>query len=414
MKNKYLEAKRLCERYNEMHLLAFYNDLSDKEKEELLDQILNIDFELMKKVFKEKDKFLNFSKDKITPITSIDKESLTNNEKSRYKQIGNEIIKKGGFAALTMAGGQGTRLGHIGPKGTYDLGLKNPKTLFEILADDILNKNKELGVRIPWYIMTSEENNKATVEFFESKDYFGMNKEDVMIFKQSTLPMLDENGKIILEDKGKIKSGANGSGGVFESLVLTNMLADMKKRGISWIFIGAVDNVLLKMADDLFIGFAEESQKLLASKTVIKCSPDEKVGVFCKKNGRPAVIEYTEISEKMANERNENGELTYGDGHMLLNMYNIKALEIFAKEKLDLHPAHKKASYINENKTIINPEKPNAYKFEALIFDAFPALDDIALLRVKREEEFAPIKNKEGVDSAETARKLYKDYWHLI
>lgn len=413
MENKLNKVKEICEKYGESHLLRFYEELNEKEKESLLDQILNIDFELMNKVFNEKDKFLNLESSEITPVTSVDKEKISKEEKEKYIEIGNNIIKEGAFAALTMAGGQGTRLGHTGPKGTYDLGLGDGKTLFEILSEDISRKSKELNAIIPWYIMTSEENNSATVEFFESKNYFGIGRENVKIFKQTTLPMLDEKGKVILESKGIIRSGANGSGGVFESLKDTGMLDDMKQRGIKWIFIGAVDNVLLKMADPLFIGFSEESGKLLASKTVLKCSPNERVGVFCKKNGRPAVIEYTEISEEMANLKDDTGSLVYGDGHMLLNIYSIKALDIFAKEKLELHPAHKKTSFVNDDGKIIIPEEPNAYKFEALIFDAFTALDDIALLRVKREEEFAPVKNKEGVDSPETARELYKAYWKI-
>ena len=413
MENKLNKVKEICEKYGESHLLRFYEELNEKEKESLLDQILNIDFELMNKVFNEKDKFLNLESSEITPVTSVDKEKISKEEKEKYIEIGNNIIKEGAFAALTMAGGQGTRLGHTGPKGTYDLGLGDGKTLFEILSEDISRKSKELNAIIPWYIMTSEENNSATVEFFESKNYFGIGRENVKIFKQTTLPMLDEKGKVILESKGIIRSGANGSGGVFESLKDTGMLDDMKQRGIKWIFIGAVDNVLLKMADPLFIGFSEESGKLLASKTVLKCSPNERVGVFCKKNGRPAVIEYTEISEEMANLKDDTGSLVYGDGHMLLNIYSIKALDIFAKEKLELHPAHKKTSFVNDDGKIIIPEEPNAYKFEALIFDAFTVLDDIALLRVKREEEFAPVKNKEGVDSPETARELYKAYWKI-
>ena len=184
----------------------------------------------------------------------------------------------------------------------------------------------------------------------------------------------------------------------------------MKKRGLEWLFIGGVDNCLVKMCDPIFMGLAIDKNYLAAGKSLVKSSPEEKVGVFCKRNGKPSVIEYTEISKEMAEARDENGELLYGEGHVLMNMFNIKALEELKHNKLPFHSAFKKAEYMNENGEIITPETPNAYKFESFIFDVFSSLDDMLIMRVKREEEFAPVKNAEGVDSPETARELYKNY----
>ena len=188
------------------------------------------------------------------------------------------------------------------------------------------------------------------------------------------------------------------------------VIYDMKARGIEWVFIGGVDNVLVKMVDAVLIGLAEEKHVLAAGKSIVKAGPKEKVGVFCKKNGKPSVIEYSEISEEMAAETTADGELKYGESHILCNLFNIKAIEKISKMELPYHVAFKKAKYLDKDGNVVSPTEPNAYKFEAFLFDAFESLDDMAILRVKREDEFAPVKNAEGVDSPETARKLYIDF----
>ena len=186
----------------------------------------------------------------------------------------------------------------------------------------------------------------------------------------------------------------------------------MKERGIKWIFIGGVDNALLKMADVTLLGLAIKQGVQIASKSIVKANPQEKVGVFGKMNGHPKVIEYTELPEKMAEETDTNGELKYGEAHIMCNLYSIDAIEKISKETLMYHPAHKKNSYIDEEGKEIIPKEPNSYKFESFIFDAFEFFDDIAILRGKREDDFAPVKNKEGVDSPRTAKELYEKYWN--
>ena len=226
--------------------------------------------------------------------------------------------------------------------------------------------------------------------------------------------MVDTEGKILVGEDGFIKKAADGHGGIFESLYKSGALEDMKKRGIEWIFVGGVDNPLVRMTDVTFTGFVAENNYMAASKTIVKAYPEEKVGVFCKKNKKVGVIEYTEISEEMARETNNDGELVFGEAHMLLNMFNIKILEQIASNKLPYHSAHKKCTYMNENGEIVKPEKPNAYKFEAFIFDAFSLMPEVGLYRGKREEDFSPVKNAEGVDSPETARRDYMKYHKLL
>ena len=261
--------------------------------------------------------------------------------------------------------------------------------------------------------MTSRENNNQTVEFFEENNYFNYPKEAIKFFIQGELPMLDTEGKILLNEEGLIKEAADGHGGIFEAMFKNNIVQDMKEKGIEWIFIGPIDNPLAKMVDEVLIGLSKESNVLEAGKSLVKANPEEKVGVFCKKNGRPSVIEYTEISEEMAHAVDENNNLMYGESHINCNMFNIKGLEIIGNQKLPYHSAFKKATYLDKNENIIKPEEPNAYKFESFIFDAFNKLDKMLILRVKREEEFAPVKNKSGIDSADTAVELYNKYYNV-
>lgn len=287
----------------------------------------------------------------------------------------------------------------------------NPKkSLFEILCDSLKEANKKYNTSIPWYIMTSYENHDETVAFFDKNNYFNYNKDDILFFKQGQLPMIDTSGKILLNEEGLVKLAADGHGGVFESMFRNGIVADMQKRKIEWIFIGPIDNPLAKMVDEILIGISEEAKAMSAGKSVVKANPKEKVGVFCKKNGKPSVVEYTEITEEMANRVDENGELAFGESHLNCNMFNIKGIEKIGDEKLPYHVAFKKATYMNENGEIIVPTEPNSYKFESFIFDAFEKLESMEILRVKREDEFAPVKNAEGVDSPETATKLYIEF----
>jgi len=408
---KYIEAKKILEKYNQSHVLAFYDELDEESTVILLAQILSINFELMKRLYEHRNDIpVDLGRDKFEPIESEILAEMPPERIEKLRAIGLAELKKGGLAVVTMAGGQGTRLGHDGPKGTYDIGLPSGKSLFELQCDQLKESREVTGVSIPWYIMTSTENNDATIKFFEEHDYFGYGRDNVVFFTQSMLPMLDEEGKLILADKGSIKEGADGHGGVFGSLKRKGCLDRMTKQGINWVFICGVDNCLMKLADPIFLGFAIESGCKAASKPVLKRDPYEKAGVFCRKNGRPYVIEYTEISDEMANLKDDKGNYVYGDAHILGNIFRLDFLKEIADVGLPYHTAFKKAPYIDADGNLVKPENPNAYKFEMFLFDAFAFLDDMALLRVKREDEFAPVKNKTGEDSPETARELYLQY----
>ena len=411
MEEKLIKVKELLKKYNQEHLLTFFDDLNPENKELLLNQILDIDFELMLKLYENTKKPAQIDTDSIESIPYLDKSKLSKDELDLYYEKGLEAIKSGKLAVVTMAGGQGTRLGHNGPKGTYDLGLSSHKSIFEILCDTLILAKNTYGVTIPWYLMTSNENNLATINFFENHNYFGYPKDAIHFFKQGELPMIGVDGKILLNENGLVKLAANGHGGIFESMFKNGVLSDMKANGTEWVFIGGVDNVLVKMVDPILMGLCMNNNTLAGGKSVVKASPKEKVGVFCKRNQKPSVVEYTEITEEMANAIDKDGELVFGESHILCNLFNIKALEAISNNSLPYHSAFKKATYMNDKKELVSSDTPNAYKFEAFIFDAFSTLDDMSILRVKRKEEFAPVKNATGVDSPETARELYTNYF---
>ena len=399
--------------YNQEHIIKLIEKLDEDKKQALVEQIGKIDFHQLKELYDNTKKEIEIKENKIEPLPYLDKKKLSEEQKEEFQRLGEAVLEKGEYAVVTMAGGQGTRLGHSGPKGTFKLDVYGKgKYLFEILAENLKEANQKYGKVIPWYIMTSKENNDETVEFMEKHNYFGYDKDSVRFFAQSELPLVDINGKLLVGKDMKIKEASDGNGGTYSSLRASGCLAEMKEKGIKWVFIGGVDNALLKMADTILLGMAIDKKVQIASKSIVKANPHERVGVFAKMNGHPKVIEYSEMPEKMAEEVDNDGELKYGEAHIMCNLYTIEAIEKISKETLIYHSAFKKNSYINEDGKEVIPQEENSYKFESFIFDAFELFDDIAILRGKREDDFAPVKNREGVDSPKTAKELYEKFWN--
>ena len=405
----------IVKKYNQEHLLKYIDLIpTDEGKKDLISDIEKIDFERLKQLYSlSNQNFKNTMKTvMLEHIKVFDKDRFSDEENKEILKIGEDIIANNQYAVVTMAGGQGTRLGHKGPKGTFILNVKpEPKSLFQIIAENLIKTNNKYGIILNWYIMTSTENNDETVKYFEDNNYFGYNSENVKFFKQGNLPLLSEDGKLVVNSEYRIKYAASGNGTIYEAMLNDGIVDDMKKKGIKWIFIGSVDNALLNMVDPMLLGLTKKRGTEIASKTIVKNSPYEKVGVFCKKNGKPGVIEYSEIPESLIEEVDEHGELMYGESHIMCNLYTLDAIEKIANVELPYHSAHKKVDFMQEDANIFFAKEPNGYKYEAFIFDGFELFDDITLYRGKREEDFAPVKNAEGVDSPETAVKLYNDFW---
>lgn len=406
LKDRFAAAYASAKAYGQEHLLAFYQDLPPQGQQALLTQLERLPYKELAALF-ALTKTPPEEPAVYKPLPATDKTLLTPGQQKIYIAQGEALLSAGAFAVVTLAGGQGTRLGHPGPKGTFNPGLPFQTSLFALQYAQIEQAEKRTGSVIPWYIMTSHENHRETISFFAQNNYFGAQPDTIIFFMQGMLPMLDFQGRVLLEEKGVLKEGADGHGGLFAALTTSGALADMRRRGVKWFYCGGIDNILARPADALFLGFAAASGAQAAGKTIYKKSPDEKVGVFCYKNNRPFVVEYSDISPEMAQARGENGELLYGDAHILCNLFRVDLPDKMAGARLPYHVAIKKASHIQPDGTKAEPAAPNAYKFESFLFDAFSLLQNLPLLRVKREEEFAPIKNKTGEDSPETALALY-------
>ena len=404
---KSVETKALkkLKKYKQEHIIDLLNNFSEEEKEKIYNQINRINFKKINDLYNELTKKEKVTGNDIEEIIALNKDKLSMEEIKKYDTLGKMAIKNNEYALVTMSGGQGTRLGYDKPKGTFKIDIfPKPKFLFEILVDKLKEANKKYGVIIPWYIMTSEENNSDTIEFFEKNDFFGYDKSCVIFFKQGELPMQDTNGNIILSEKTKIKFASDGNGGVFKALC-DNVLEDMKRRDIKYVYFSGVDNILVNFVDSIFLGGMIDKGYIAASKSVEKAYPEEKVGVICKRKGKPAVVEYSELPCEMRDLRYANNELVYADANIVSNIFDI---DLISKAgDLPYHVAKKKCK---EYKVDGNVLEVDGYKYETFIFDIYNKLQDIFVFRVKREEEFAPIKNKEGEDSPETAVKLYTNF----
>ncbi len=415
MENKLKTAKEILKRYNQEHLLFFYNELSEEEKNKLINQILNIDFEKILNIYKNS---LNFHYDtniKITPIPHIEKDKLSTDEIDYYSKIGEAIIKSNEFAVVTMAGGQGSRLGYKGPKGTYMLDLNpNKKSLFQIMAENISNSNKKYNTILPWYIMTSDENDSQTKEFFKSNDYFDYPKEKIKFFKQDKLPIINTEGKLILQEPYLIKEASNGNGNVFKSMKNNGIIDELEKQNIKWVSFGGIDNVLLKNFDPLFLGLIIGNNLEIGSKSIFKKEPLEKTAVYCKKNGKPAILDYDQITLELSESKITNtNTYLFREANILSHIMSINAIKKSSTIDLYYHRAFKKNSFVNFEGVKQVPDKPNTFKFENFIFDAFSYFDDMLLLRVDENEEFAPIKDFTGIYNPDTAKEKYENYWNL-
>lgn len=391
----------LLKKYNQEHLIEIIEKMNHDKQEKIIDDIKKIDFEEINRLFLKLNE-KNDTHDEIEPIEYIESKSIV----GKFENKGKEIIKNNKYAVITMAGGQGTRLGHNGPKGTYILNINGKeKTIFEILSEKLVNAKKDYGVDIPWYIMTSSNNDKTTRDFFAKNNDFGLN--NVHFFTQMDIPVLDENGKLLIGEDFLIKKAGNGNGGIYNALKYNGVLEEMKENGIEWVFISNVDNILVNMVDPLFLGLNYMEGTEIASKSIFKNQANEKLGIFCKRNGKNGIIEYTETSEKMKSLKDENGKFVYGQGNISEHLFSLNALNKLKDVNLKYHIAHKRNVYLNEKMELVIPDKLNTYKFEQFIFDGFEKFENMTLMCVEREKEFAPIKNAIGTDSPETAIALY-------
>lgn len=398
----YQEAYAKLEAADQLHVLKYYEELSDAEKESLLAQIEATDFSVIDACKKEN---LAVEKGVITPLAAMELSEIEA-KKDYFKEIGVKAIQNGKVGAVLLAGGMGTRLGSDAPKGMYNIGLTKDVFIFQRLIHNLLDVVLATGTYVHLFIMTSDKNDEATRAFLEEKQYFGYHPEFVHFFVQEMAPATDYDGHVYMESKSQLSTSPNGNGGWFVSMKSAGLTELLHKEGIEWLNIFAVDNVLQRIADPVFVGATIDAKASVGSKVVRKSAPDEKVGVMCLEDGKPSIVEYYELTEELMNAKDEKGDPAYNFGVILNYLFKVDALEHMFAGDMPVHVVEKKIPYINEAGELIKPETPNGYKFEGLVLDMIHQLDTCLPFEVVRNKEFAPIKNKTGVDSVESARAL--------
>ena len=397
-------AKKKLEKYGQEHVLNYYDELTDEQKESLLKQIDETDFSVIRYA---ENPHGNQVRGKISPRGAMEIPEIEKNRK-HFEEVGLEALRAQKIGAVLLAGGMGTRLGSDDPKCMYNIGITKPVYIMQRLIENMMDVVKQTGVYIPFFIMTSDKNHDKTVRFMEEMDYFGYDKDMVRFFKQDMAPAVDYNRKVYMEDKDRIATSPNGNGGWFLSMMNTGVLDRAKELGVEWLNIFAVDNVLQRISDPCFVGATLLSGCATGAKVVRKVTPDEKVGGLCLEDGKPSIIEYYDMTPELMAAKNEKGEPAYNFGVILNYLFREKDLERIVNEELPVHVVEKKIPYMDKDGNLVKPQEPNGYKFEQLAVDLVRELDTCLPYEVDRNKEFAPIKNKTGIDSVESARELCK------
>jgi len=409
--------RKQLEKYDQSHLLAFWDKISENERKELYEELTTLNLEYVTDSFERCTNLANAKAEKLDdhmePLPNDicgSVRRMTPQDKLNYETKAHEAIVNGKMAVLLLAGGQGTRLGVSYPKGMYNVGLPSGKTLFQLQAERLLklqqlaesSLGKPCKNGIPWYIMTSASTVKPTKDFFENNNYFGLKPENVIIFQQGTLPCFQFNGKMILQSKYQLARAPDGNGGLYRALQNDGILEDMKRRGVDYVQLYCVDNILVKIGDPIFTGYCIERNAECGNKVVAKGFPKESVGITCKVDGKYQVVEYSEITSDSAERRNQDSSLTYSAANICIHFFTREFLErIVNIHERDLvhHVAKKKIPFIDtETGDLVKPERPNGIKMEKFVFDVFQFAQDskFSVWECIREEEFAPLKNADG------------------
>ena len=420
---QFSDAKRTLDQAGQSHVLRYFDELDAAGKSQLLAQIQSVDWpelsRLVESHVKAKPEFALPAN--LAPAPWYPYEP-TSELKAKYAQAraeGERLLREGKVAAFTVAGGQGTRLGWPGPKGTFPATPIRKLPLFACFAEYLHKAQQKWGKAVPWYVMTSPINEADTRAFFEQQNYFGLSRENIMFFSQAMMPAIDmSTGKVLLEANDSLALSPNGHGGSLKALWVSGAIADMIKRGVEQISYTQVDNPIVRMVDPLFIGLHALDGCAMSSKMLPKAFPKEKLGNFCLVDGRVSVIEYSDLPDELAEQRTADGELRFRAGSIALHAIRVDFVRNLSTQPggfaLPFHRADKKVPFMDPTTlTLVKPEKANAVKLETFVFDALPLAEKSIIYEADRFDEFGPIKNADtapdqppAVDSPASSTEL--------
>jgi len=408
------ELKVLVSSVGQEHLFTGFADLDAAGQEALLDQIESIEParlpDLIDRYVLARTPF-EIPDDLQPPIWY----PRNPDDEAHYRQVGEDLIRQGKVAVFCVAGGQGTRLGFDGPKGMYPATPITRKPLFQVFAEQIRAVQDRYDCVVPLYVMTSPLNHEPTVSFFDEHEFFGLDSSHVQFFMQGVMPSFDlTTGRVLLAGSGRIAVNPDGHGGSLRALCESGAIDDMKSRGVRHISFIQIDNPLVRLVDPVFLGLhdsAPDSSGEMSSKMLPKTGPFEKLGNFCRVDGRTSVIEYSDLPDKLAEQRDEEGRLRFGAGSIAIHVIGVSFVESLNSSPdgsmLPFHRAEKKVSFFDVDcGRMVEPDEPNAVKLEMFVFDALSLCESSIIYETDRVSEFAPIKNPSGVDSAESSRDL--------
>jgi UDP-N-acetylglucosamine/UDP-N-acetylgalactosamine diphosphorylase len=410
-------------RFSQEHLLRWWDELDDLQRELLVQQIEAADLDMLARLSAAVHSGTSRDADLIDPtvaaeqarrarppqqVVRLPQSSADEHARAAAARQGRELLASGRVGAVLVAGGQGTRLDFPHPKGMYPIGPVSGSSLFQQLAEQIVARSRQAGAAIPYYIMTSEATHDETVAYFQEHKHFGLNPDDVFFFTQGSLPAIDDqSGRLLLADKGRLSTSPDGHGGLLAALSRAGLLDDMKSRGIEYLYYHQVDNPTAILCDPVFLGFHVQSASEMSTKVVAKRSAEERLGVVVEVDGRTCVIEYSDLPDELARQTDEAGELLLWAGSTAVHIFDRTFLERLVESNFQppFHLAHKVVPYLDETGTLVKPAAPNAYKFERFIFDCLPEARQALVFEIGRAREFNPVKNHTGNDSPETARQ---------
>lgn len=393
---------------NQDHIIDHIARLSPDEKSKFIDNCNNLDLNLVFNLHKEfrLRKSASSLSGKIEPprIISLPRTTHEKKYRSESKLMGESLISDQKVAILIVAGGQGVRLGHNKPKGTFPVSPIMKKTLFQLLSEQVKALSMRYHARIPLLIMTSLENYDDTIAFFDSFNYFGLGKDNIYFFRQGMLPTITPDGKLLLKDEANLFVNPDGHGGSLIALYKSGLLDLLIEQGFSELFYCQIDNPLVKMADPVFLGYHAQAASECSTKVVRRQRIEEKVGVYVSLNGKDAVLEYSDFGGKHMEALDENGDILYWAGNTAIHIMNLSFVKRLNEYgfALPYHCANKTVETLAPDGSC---KKLDVWKFETFVFDAIPFAARTCCMEIDRLEEFSPVKNKSGSDSPLTAQE---------